>query len=56
MLDLEKEYKVGLIVQISLTMDEIQLINDIERGSAWTNSVLGMKAHEIHLCGEARSA
>ena len=56
MLDLEKEYKVGIIVEISLTKDEIQMINDIERGSAWTNSVLGMKAHEIHLCGEARSA
>ncbi|KIJ63352.1 hypothetical protein HYDPIDRAFT_92727 [Hydnomerulius pinastri MD-312] len=33
-------------------VDEIQMIADPERGSAWTNAVLGLAAHEIHLCGE----
>ncbi|KAF9228843.1 P-loop containing nucleoside triphosphate hydrolase protein [Gyrodon lividus] len=33
-------------------VDEIQMIADPERGSAWTNAVLGLAAREIHLCGE----
>ena len=33
-------------------VDEIQMIADPERGSAWTNAVLGLPAREIHLCGE----
>ncbi|KAH7890078.1 P-loop containing nucleoside triphosphate hydrolase protein [Phlebopus sp. FC_14] len=33
-------------------VDEIQLIADPERGSAWTMAVLGLAAREVHLCGE----
>ncbi|KAI3403636.2 SUV3 [Candida oxycetoniae] len=33
-------------------IDEIQMIADKDRGSIWTNAVLGVLAHEIHLCGE----
>ena len=34
-------------------IDEIQMIADPLRGSVWTNAVLGVLAHEIHLCGES---
>lgn len=34
-------------------IDEIQMIGDPDRGWAWTQAVLGLKAKEIHLCGEA---
>ncbi|KIM61118.1 hypothetical protein SCLCIDRAFT_122883 [Scleroderma citrinum Foug A] len=33
-------------------VDEIQMIADPERGSAWTMAVLGIAARELHLCGE----
>ncbi|KAH0830172.1 P-loop containing nucleoside triphosphate hydrolase protein [Lanmaoa asiatica] len=33
-------------------VDEIQMIADPDRGSAWTNAVLGLPAREVHLCGE----
>lgn len=33
-------------------VDEIQMIADPERGSAWTMAVLGIAAKELHLCGE----
>ncbi|KAJ2763896.1 RNA helicase, partial [Coemansia nantahalensis] len=33
-------------------IDEIQMIADRERGWAWTNALLGLRAREIHLCGE----
>ncbi|GEQ66458.1 hypothetical protein JCM33374_g121 [Metschnikowia sp. JCM 33374] len=33
-------------------VDEIQMIADPTRGSAWTNAVLGVQAKELHLCGE----
>ncbi|KAI5957543.1 SUV3 [Candida theae] len=33
-------------------IDEIQMIGDAQRGSVWTNAVLGVLANEIHLCGE----
>ncbi|KAL9615003.1 MAG: hypothetical protein Q9167_000534 [Letrouitia subvulpina] len=36
-------------------IDEIQMIGDKERGWAWTEAVLGLKAKELHLCGEERS-
>ena len=36
-------------------MDEIQMIGHKERGWAWTQALLGLKAQEIHLCGEERS-
>lgn len=35
--------------------DEIQLINDPKRGSAWSNAVLGLCAKEVHLCGDERA-
>jgi len=36
-------------------IDEIQMIGHKERGWAWTQALLGLKAREIHLCGEERS-
>ena len=36
-------------------VDEIQMIGHQERGWAWTQALLGLKAKEIHLCGEERS-
>ncbi|CAG9772848.1 unnamed protein product [Ceutorhynchus assimilis] len=33
-------------------IDEIQMIKDPQRGWAWTRALLGLKAEEIHLCGE----
>lgn len=33
-------------------IDEIQMIADSERGSAWTEAFLGVSAQELHLCGE----
>ena len=36
-------------------IDEIQMIGDSERGWAWTQALLGLKAKEIHLCGEERT-
>lgn len=44
MVDLFKEYDVAVI-------DEAQLIGDTERGWAWTQAFLGVKATEIHVCG-----
>jgi len=48
MTNLEKNYDVAVI-------DEIQMIRDPQRGWAWTRAFLGLKAKEIHLCGD-RSA
>lgn len=31
------------------------MIGDPERGSAWTQAVLGLKAKTIHLCGDERA-
>ena len=45
MLSLSDAYDVVVV-------DEIQMIGDPFRGSAWTNAILGAKAKEIHLCGE----
>lgn len=36
-------------------IDEIQMISDPERGSAWTNALLGVQAKEVHVCGEERT-
>ncbi|KAF1994805.1 P-loop containing nucleoside triphosphate hydrolase protein [Amniculicola lignicola CBS 123094] len=36
-------------------IDEIQMINHDERGWAWTQAYLGVRAHELHVCGEARA-
>ena len=35
-------------------IDEIQMIADDHRGWAWTQALLGLKAKELHLCGEER--
>lgn len=36
-------------------IDEIQMIGDQDRGWAWTQALLGLRAKELHLCGEARA-
>lgn len=36
-------------------IDEIQMIGDKDRGWAWTQALLGVRAKEVHLCGEART-
>ncbi|CAK5086517.1 unnamed protein product [Meloidogyne enterolobii] len=33
-------------------IDEIQMLRDVERGTAWTRALLGVAADEVHLCGE----
>lgn len=48
MADFQNRYDVAII-------DEIQLIDDPERGYAWTNAILGLHADEIHLCGDERA-
>ena len=45
MVNLERSYEVAVI-------DEIQLISDQQRGWAWTRAFLGLRAKEIHLCGD----
>lgn len=42
-LDINRRYDVAVI-------DECQLINDRDRGYAWTRAILGVQAAEIHLC------
>ena len=44
MTDYSAEYDCAVI-------DEIQMIEDANRGHHWTNAILGLKAKEIHLCG-----
>ena len=47
---------VPLNVDVDVAViDEIQMIGHRERGWAWTQALLGLKAKEIHLCGEERS-
>lgn len=43
-LDVEREYDIAVI-------DEIQMINDDQRGAAWTRALLGLMCKEIHICG-----
>jgi ATP-dependent RNA helicase SUPV3L1/SUV3 len=45
MAPLNKKFDVAVI-------DEIQVIADRDRGSAWTNALLGLQASKIHICGE----
>lgn len=45
MVDTEKEVEVAVI-------DEIQMIGDEARGSAWTRALLGVPAREVHVCGD----
>ncbi|MCR1950319.1 DEAD/DEAH box helicase [Clostridium sp. DSM 100503] len=42
--DLKKEYDIAII-------DEIQMIDDSQRGAAWTRALLGLRCDEIHICG-----
>jgi ATP-dependent RNA helicase SUPV3L1/SUV3 len=46
MVSTSREFDVAVI-------DEIQMIGDPFRGSSWTRALLGLRAKEIHLCGEA---
>ncbi|TKA82492.1 hypothetical protein B0A55_02188 [Friedmanniomyces simplex] len=48
MMPLNKPLDVAVI-------DEIQMIGNPERGWAWTQALLGVKAKEVHLCGEERT-
>ncbi|CAN6656667.1 ATP-dependent RNA helicase Suv3p, mitochondrial [Trichomonascus vanleenenianus] len=48
MLDLRRDMDVAVI-------DEIQMIEDRDRGWAWTNAFLGVRAKEVHLCGDPSS-
>jgi ATP-dependent RNA helicase SUPV3L1/SUV3 len=45
---------IELAVDVAV-IDEIQLIEDRDRGWAWTRALLGLPAREIHLCGEPRA-
>ncbi|KAK5165505.1 RNA helicase [Saxophila tyrrhenica] len=36
-------------------IDEIQMIGSADRGWAWTAALMGVKAKEVHLCGEVRT-
>lgn len=47
MVPVDREVEVAVV-------DEIQMIGDLERGWAWTQALMGLKAKEVHLCGEAR--
>lgn len=43
-LNTNEEFEIAVI-------DEIQMIADEKRGSAWTRALLGLKSREIHICG-----
>ncbi|XP_071915642.1 DExH-box ATP-dependent RNA helicase DExH18, mitochondrial-like isoform X2 [Coffea arabica] len=45
MVSVDELYEVAVI-------DEIQMMADPSRGDAWTRALLGLKADEIHLCGD----
>lgn len=46
MTPLEEEYDVAII-------DEVQMLQDNQRGWAWSRALLGVAAREVHICGEA---
>lgn len=48
MIDLAHEMDVAVI-------DEIQMIEDPDRGWAWTRAFLGARAKQLHLCGDPSS-
>ena len=48
MIPLNTDFDVAVI-------DEIQMIGSRQRGWAWTQALLGLKARELHLCGEERT-
>lgn len=43
-LNLKQEYDVCVI-------DEIQMIDDSQRGAAWSRALLGVRVKEVHICG-----
>lgn len=45
MFPLNRKLEVGVI-------DEIQMIGDSQRGTAWTQAILGCQCAELHMCGE----
>ncbi|KAJ1922156.1 RNA helicase [Mycoemilia scoparia] len=45
MANISTKYDVAVI-------DEIQVLTDMQRGWAWTQALHGLRAKEIHLCGE----
>ncbi|OAQ98444.1 hypothetical protein LLEC1_02588 [Akanthomyces lecanii] len=48
MVPLNRKFDVAVI-------DEIQMIGNSDRGSAWTTALLGVQANEVHVCGEERT-
>jgi ATP-dependent RNA helicase SUPV3L1/SUV3 len=34
-----------------IVIDEIQMIEDRERGFAWTRALMGLRCKEVHCCG-----
>jgi hypothetical protein len=44
MLDIEQEFEVAII-------DEIQMIDDIQRGNSWTRALMGVKAKKVFVIG-----
>ena len=46
--DLKNEYDIAVI-------DEIQMIDDPQRGAAWTRAILGLRCKEIYICGALNS-
>ena len=43
-LDIGETYDVAVI-------DEVQMIDDDQRGAAWTRAILALQCNEIHICG-----
>jgi ATP-dependent RNA helicase SUPV3L1/SUV3 len=33
-------------------LDEVQMLGDKGRGWAWTRALLGLRARELHVCGD----
>lgn len=48
MIDVNNRMDVAVI-------DEIQMLGSLDRGWAWTQALLGVRAREVHLCGEERA-
>ena len=48
MVPLSEKFDVAVI-------DEIQMLGSSDRGWAWTQALLGIRAKELHLCGEERT-
>jgi ATP-dependent RNA helicase SUPV3L1/SUV3 len=48
MMPLNSRFDVAVI-------DEIQMLGDADRGNAWTTALLGVRAKEVHVCGEERA-